>query len=183
LHSRAARGGILFAGMAWRIDEAVLRGEIDNRVRGRVTGRIWFAGRDTPVELDLTGDAWRDLAGRRLEFVNPDPKPGDLERLAARQTGTVGDITASRKVKVPDIPLDQIGEYYAAGKKWTWHWGNCLYLEWFSGTNGRVVIESAAFQLTVSPDIAWDMTTGEEEMQRAAGCRTMRGASIRWRNS
>jgi hypothetical protein len=159
--------------MAWRIDEAVLRGEIDNRVRGRVTGRIWFAGRADPVALDLAGDCWRDLAGRRLEFVNPAPQPGDLQGLAARQTGTVGDITASRKVKVPDFPLSQLKDYYKTGKKWTWHWANSLYLEWFSDRNGRVVIESASFQLTISPDIAWDMAPGEEEQQRGANAEGM----------
>ncbi len=160
--------------MAWRIDEAVIRGEIDNRVRGRVTGRIWFVGKDAPVELDLAGDAWRDLAGRRLEFVNPEPKALELlARFPLRQTGVIGDCTASRKVKVPDIPMDQIGEYYAAKKKWTWHWGNCLYLEWFSTTNGRVVIESVSYQMTVSPDIAWEMTEAEEEQQRRANAEAM----------
>jgi hypothetical protein len=152
--------------MAWRIDEAVIRGEIDNRTRDRVTGRLWLAGRTEPVELELTGNAWRDLAGRRLEFTNATPKPGDLKGLASKQIGVIGDCTASRKVKVPDIPMDQIGEYYAAKKKWTWHWGNSLYLEWFSATNGRVVIESASYELVVSPDIAWDMTPDEEEAQR-----------------
>ena len=48
--------------------EHCVRGEIDNRVRGRVTGRIWFAGRTEPVELNLTGNGWRDLAGRQLEW-------------------------------------------------------------------------------------------------------------------
>ena len=161
--------------MAWRVNESVVRGEIDNRVRGRVTGRIWFAGRAEPIELDLAGNAWRDLAGRRLEFFNPEPMPGELDGLAARQTGTIGDCTASRKVKVPDIPLSQIGEYYAAKKKWTWHWGNSLYLEWFSTANGRVVIESATFQLTISPDIAWDMTPAEEEKQRGANAEGLSG--------
>ncbi|MBI5771824.1 MAG: hypothetical protein HZA93_28895 [Verrucomicrobia bacterium] len=161
--------------MAWRIHEAVVRGEIDNRVRDRVTGRIWFAGRAEPVELDLAGNCWRDLAGRRLEFVNPEPQPGELKGLATRQTGTVGDVTASRKVKVPEIPLSQIGEYYKARKPWPWHWGNSLYLEWFSDRNGRIVIESATFQLTISPDIAWDMTPDEEEKQRAANADGMSG--------
>ncbi len=161
--------------MAWRIDESVVRGEIDNRTRGRVTGRIWFAGRAEPVARDLAGNCWRDLAGRRLEFVNPEPQPADLKGLAARQTGNVGDITASRKVKVPDIPMSQIGEYYAAKKKWTWHWGNSLYLEWFSDRNGRVVIESATFQLTILPDIAWDMTPEEEAAQRGANADGMTG--------
>ncbi len=154
--------------MAWRIEESVIRGEIDNRTRGRVTGRIWFAGRAAPVELELTGNAWRDLAGRRLEFVNPAPKPGDLGGLAAKQTGVIGDCTASRKVKVPEIPLDQIGEYYAARKPWPWHWGNSLYLEWYSETNGRVVIESASFTLTIAEESTWEMSeAGEEEQRRA----------------
>lgn len=159
--------------MAWRIDEAVVRGEIDNRQRGRVTGRIWFLGREQPVELDLAGDAWRDVAGRRIEFVNPAPKAMDLVRFPGRQTGVIGDCTASRKVKVPDIPMDQIGEYYAAKKKWTWHWGNSLYLEWFSVTNGRVVIESASYQLTVDPEIKWEMSAEEEEQQRRGNAEAM----------
>ena len=91
--------------MAWRIDEFLVRGEIDNRVRGRVVGRLWFAGRAGAVELELDGNAWRDVAGRRLVFVNPQSKPGISEGLRGKQTGVVGDITASREVKVPEIPL------------------------------------------------------------------------------
>ena len=161
--------------MAWRIDEAVIRGEIDNRVRGRVTGRIWFIGRAEPVELDLAGDAWRDLAGRRLEFANPDPRPADLAKFAARQTGQAGDITASRKVKVPEVSMDELMECFKQRKPFPWHWGNSLYLEWFSDRNGRVVIETAHFQLTISPDIAWDMTPAEEEKQRTANAEAMGG--------
>jgi hypothetical protein len=112
--------------MAWRIDENVTRGEIDNRIPGRVTGRIWFVGRDDPIVLTLTGNAWRDLAGRRLEFVNPTPIPGLAPSFAAHQQGTAGDITASRKVRVPEIPMNQIGEYYLAKKPFPWHWGNSL---------------------------------------------------------
>lgn len=154
--------------MAWRIDEFLVRGEIDNRARGRVTVRLWFAGRAEPVELDLTGNAWRDLAGRRLVFTNPRPKPGLPAGFAARQPGTTGDITASRKVKVPEIPLEQIGEYYAARKPWPWHWGNALYLEWFSAANGRVVIESADYELTIPDGATWEMTIPEEQAQRQA---------------
>jgi len=161
--------------MAWRIDEPVIRGHIDNRIRGRVTGRIWFIGRPEPVELDLTGNCWRDLAGRQLEFSNPQAKPGDLDKLAVEQKGAVGDITASRKVKVPEIPLDQIGEYYAARKPWPWHWGNSLYLEWFSERNGRVVIETTAFELKVVGEPAWEMTEAGEEEQRRRNAGAMDG--------
>lgn len=166
--------------MAWRIEESVIRGEIDNRTRGRVTGLIWFVGRVEPVEFALTGNAWRDLAGRRLEFVNPDPDPkpaaaGKLDGLAARQTGVIGDCTASRKVKVPEVSMDELMALFAQRKPFPWHWGNSLYFEWFSEANGRVVIESASYALTVSPDIAWDMTPVEEEAQRRENAAAMGG--------
>lgn len=154
--------------MAWRIDEYVIRGEIDNRTRGHTTGRIWFEGRAEPVELELRGNCWRDLAGRRLEFINPQPKPGPEGNFAAHQVGAVGDITASRKVRVPDIPLDQLHLYYKTGREMPWHWGNSLYLEWFSEFNGRVVIESAAFELRIAGEPAWEMTEAEEEAQKRA---------------
>jgi hypothetical protein len=159
--------------MAWRIDEFLVRGEIDNRARGRVTGSLWFTGRAEAVELDLAGNAWRDVAGRRLIFVNPQPKPGILEGLRGRQSGVVGDITASRKVRVPEIPLEQIGEYYAARKPFPWHWGNSLYLEWFSVANGRVVIESAAYELSVVGETAWEMNVDEERIQQQANGEAM----------
>lgn len=152
--------------MAWRIDESVVRGDLDNRVRGRVSGRIWFVGRDEPVTLDLKGNCWRDLAGRRLEFTNPQPKPADLKDMAQRQEGVVGDITASRKVKVPDVPLTDLHLYYKTGREMPWHWGNSLYLEWFSLRNGRVVIETAAFELKIIGEPAWEMSASEEEQQR-----------------
>lgn len=161
--------------MAWRIDEAVVRGEIDNRTKGRVVGRIWFVGVEAPVQLDLEGNAWRDVAGRVLKFENPAPKTMDLSRLSPTQSGVVGDITASRKVKVPEIPMDQIGEYYAAKKPWPWHWGNSLYLEWFSLRNGRVVIESSSFELTMEDEPTWEMSEDEEAAQRVANGEALTG--------
>lgn len=173
--SREAAACAHCAGMAWRIDEHVIRGEIDNRLRGRVVGKIWLVGRAEPVELDLRGDCWRDLAGRRLEFVNPEPKPGLPESFAKRQTGAVGDITASRKVKVPDVPLDQLQLYYKTGREMPWHWGNALYLEWFSPRNGHVVIETASFELRIVGEPAWEMTDAEEEAQKRANAAAMGG--------
>ncbi len=81
--------------MAWRIDASVIRGEIDNRTRDRVMGRIWLEGLAEPVELALAGNAWRDLAGRRVKFVNPvavkKPLSADeIAGFAARQTGAIG---------------------------------------------------------------------------------------------
>jgi hypothetical protein len=87
----------------------------------------------------------------------------------------VGDITASRKVRVPDIPMDQIAEYYLQKKPFPWHWGNSLYLEWFSERNGRVVIESAVFQLTVSGESTWEMSEEQEKRQREENQRAITG--------
>src|SRR5664279_5431304 len=76
--------------MAWRIEQAVIRGEIDNTVEGRTTGRIWLAGCDAPLQLSLDGDCWRDLAGTRLHFENPEPRPGpETAGLAVDQTGLI----------------------------------------------------------------------------------------------
>ncbi len=162
--------------MAWRIGEALIKGEVDNRVCGRVTGRLWFVGRDDPVTLELTGNAWRDVAGHVLRFANPEPKPprsGELDGLAGMQRGVVGDITASRKVKVPECSMDELMAYYVAKKPFPWHWGNSLYLEWHSEANGRVVIESATYQLELDPEPAWTMSEAEEETQREANGRAM----------
>ncbi len=161
--------------MALRVDEQVIRGEIDNRERGRVVGRLWILGRAEPVELNLSGDCWRDLAGRKLEFVNPEPKGVCHDGLTSAQKGVVGDITASRKVKVPDIPLEEVGDYYLAKKPFPWHWGNSLYLEWFSQTNGRVVVESASYELKIVGEPSWEMSPEEEERQRLANERAMTG--------
>ena len=57
--------------MAFRIDDSVVRGEIDNRVKGIVRGKIWIERRVEPVVLELEGNAWPDLAGCWLSFTNP----------------------------------------------------------------------------------------------------------------
>lgn len=152
--------------MAWRIESHVIRGEVDNRIRGRVVGKLWFVGRKDPVEIELQGNAARDLAGRKLEFVNLSPKPGLDAAFAARQAGVIGQFTASRKVRVPNIPIEDIASYYREKRPFPWHWGNSVYLEWYSIANGHVVIESADFKLTVAPQTGWEMTAEEEELQQ-----------------
>lgn len=159
--------------MAWRIEEQVVRGEIDNRVPGRVVGKIWLVGRDEAVELELEGNPWRDLAGHLLKFTNPDAKPGEVSGFSAYQEGRVGDITASRKVKIPDCTMDELMEFYEAKQPFPWHWGNSLYLEWFSVANGRVVIEAAHYQLELDAEPAWILTEKEETAQQAVNAEAM----------
>lgn len=143
--------------MAARIHTSVVRGEIDNTEQGTVRGRIWLIDCDEPLQLDLAGDCWRDLAGRRLSFVNPAPQHSPCLKLALIQTGEVGDITASRKVRVLDLPPEEAFERRRLGLDAPEHWANALYLEWYSDNNGRVVFESADYQLEVTLP-KWDMS-------------------------
>lgn len=153
--------------MAFRIHESVLRGEIDNREKGIVRGKIWVEGRPEPITLELKGNTWPDLAGCLLKFTNPLKPQGHphLGSLKALQCGVIGDITASRKVRVFDIPLEDAYAMCKRGEKPPEHKANCLYLEWFSDYNGRVVIESTDYRLEISAPL-WRLTP-EEELQRA----------------
>jgi hypothetical protein len=150
--------------MAFRIHDGVVRGEIDNRVKGIVRGKIWLEGRAEPVTLELEGNAWPDLAGCLLTFTNPQKRITDrsMESLRSLQRGTIGDLTASRKVRVFDIPLDDAMEMIRRKEKPPEHMANSLYLEWFSERNGRVVIESADYEVTISPP-EWRLTPEEDE--------------------
>jgi hypothetical protein len=161
--------------MAWRIHEQIIRGEIDNRTRGKVTGKLWLTSHQEPVILELDGNAWRDLAGHRLTFSNPEPKPGDTASFHAIQRGQVGDMTASRKARVPDCSMEEFLEYYAKREPFPWHWGNVLYLEWFSERNGRVVIEATNYALELDTEPAWRMTEEEETAQAEANAAAMTG--------
>src|SRR5689334_9905693 len=102
--------------MAWRIHDNVRRGAVDNRQRGVVRGQLWIDGLAEPVRLELRGNACPDLAGCLLTFENPGktfPLSKD-SRFAIEQCGTIGDLTASRKVRVPDVP---VAEFYRLSKQ------------------------------------------------------------------
>jgi hypothetical protein len=147
--------------MALRLDTAVIHGEIDNTTRGNVRGRLWLVGREDPITIDLRGDAWRDVAGGKVTFTNPRPEAqAAATNLEPKQKGFVGDITASRKVKIAAAPAEE--------------WRNALYFEWFSEENGRVVVESADFDLCISEWI-WEMDEAEEQAQKFTNLQAMRG--------
>lgn len=136
--------------MAWRLQEYVTRGEIDNRTRGCVTGRIWLAGVNEPLVLELEGNCHPDLAGCLLTFQNPTPTPLSTRPPAFHQRGRPGDMTASRKLHVPDVPIEEFIHSDEKGQSAPESLANYLYLEWFSECSGRMVIESADFELQIS---------------------------------
>lgn len=160
--------------MAFRLDQAIVRGELDNTEQGHLRGRIWLEGREQPLMVDLEGDAWRDVAGARITFTNPEPRrqknQGDLK---PAQHGIVGDITVSKKVKQITASDEEWQRCMEEGKQPPYEWRNSLYIEWFSEENGRVVIESADFELQIT-EFTWQMDEAEEQAQQFANLNAMR---------
>ena len=153
--------------MAWRIQDSVIRGEIDNRVKGRVRGELWLDGLDEPVKLELEGNACPDLAGCLLKFKNP-AKTFPMRKKPAfnpLQRGKIGNLSASQKARVFAVADEEAFAMMDRGEKPPERIANALYLEWFSEGNGRVVIESADYELNISAP-EWRLTPAEEK-QRA----------------
>ena len=121
--------------MAWRPNQYLIEGELDNTQRGKVTGWMQFAGLKDKVTFDLEGNFHRDIRGAKIHFQG-DAYEGDFPEEASRymdgfavhQTGKVGDMTAG----LP--PHD---------------YGAAPYVEWYSAENGRVVLELEPVQMEV----------------------------------
>ena len=120
--------------MAWRPTRYLICGELDNRVPGKVTGWMKFAGKERKVVFDLKGNFHRDIRGATIRFKGK--ASGDetdacayMQGFSCHQDGKTGDMTAG----LP--PADYIS-------------GFC-YLEWYSEDNGRVVIELGQNQVEV----------------------------------
>jgi hypothetical protein len=147
--------------MEWRLSKSVIRGDIDNTVKGVITGRIWLVGRDEPLDLRLKGNCLRDIAGQRVRFENPEPAAGDEVDLATLQDGDAGEMTASRRIYFTDDGSDETAlQAYPDGTKI----GNCLCLEWYSTVNGFVTLEGPGFEVRIS-EPSWQMTIEEEWAQ------------------
>ena len=92
--------------MAWRIHDSVIRGEIDNRAKGTVRGKLWLDGLSGQATLELAGNACPDLAGCLLKFKNPArtfPLP-QKPKFNPLQRGRIGNLSASQKVRVFTVP-------------------------------------------------------------------------------
>ena len=119
--------------MAWRPNEYLIEGELDNTRLGKVTGWMQFAGKEQKILFDLKGDFHRDIRGVKIHFKGdgqPDEAEAEkyMEGFSPMQTGDVGDMTAG----LP--PHD---------------YGKLPYLEWYGDENGRVVLEPDAEQVQV----------------------------------
>jgi hypothetical protein len=152
--------------MTWRIHEHVMRAVIDNRIRGVVIGLVWLAGRPEPLQLNLQGNAWSDLAGRLIRVENAAFRPNSLDGLATDQQGVCGDLTAKRPGKIPTVlPEEWLRAHPRVPMPYVW--GTGIYLEWFSARNGQVIIELMGCSTCVSGR-AWQPTL--EEQSEPAWC-------------
>lgn len=152
--------------MARRIEKFILRGEFTNEISGAVTGQIWLAGVKRPIRVKLEGNFLRDIAGTSVHFENPHPEafPMGERRVARIQRGRVGDMTASKKARVPAVTDREFLQLLEMKKPIPSVLANTLYLEWFSPTDGRVLIEATNFQIRVSEPM-WVMSEKEEANQ------------------
>lgn len=153
--------------MTIHLSSAVIHGHLSNEIPGLITGQLHIAGNAEPVQVQLAGDFLRDIAGCRIDFSNPLPEalPGQ-QRLDSPQTGTAGEMTASRRMdRVPRSSGPRIGTGNAGLK-------NLLFLEWFNDHRQRVVIQSWHWNLRVSAP-AWSQTA-EQEHDRIKRSRSLR---------
>lgn len=150
-----------------RIDEAVIRGWIDNTTPGETRGGLELVGVERPIQMILRGNCRRDLAGTRLDFVNPSPQVQKdlLGKVYGLHRGVVGEMTASRRVKVPLISSEEFESYLEKHEEIPFAWQNGIYLEWFSLTNGRIVIEAQNFELKLSGH-HWELDEKGDALQK-----------------
>ncbi|MEX1119869.1 MAG: hypothetical protein WEB60_13865, partial [Terrimicrobiaceae bacterium] len=157
--------------MSFRIGDWVMRGEVDCRVRGTITGKLWISGRKDPLRLNLEGIPDRDLAGCLLKFKCRCEEPEDPfpANLVSEQTGTVGTLTASRKVRVPTVPKAEWLACLAEKRPFPSQWANAIYLEWGNATHGNVVVEIAGAQCELSlPEWTLEETEPDTEPEQPA---------------
>ncbi len=136
--------------MLLRLDAFVTRGEIDNTQRGVLRLALWLTGADEPFRLTLGGDAWADVAGRRVLFTAEPPAPprGAPPALLAEPGGVLGDVTLSRG---PDE----------------------VYVEWFDAAGQRCLFHGKCTSLAASQPL-WSQTEDEEQAQKVANLAAMR---------
>lgn len=165
--------------MAWRIADLVVGGELDNTVKGRVTGWLRLVGRDEPVRLELLGNCRADLAGWRFRIIRLEPipawaEPVPLDGFSMQQIGEAGDILANQLLRHYDCPVDELLARIRAGEPPPMELRPALYLEWYSGANGRVVIQDTrlgvkrlgcrTFELTAD-DLRLENEEGERRLE------------------
>lgn len=134
----------------------VSHGVIDNTVRDTIVLQLWGVDGGEPLEYHMKGNCLRDIAGCRVSFTNRGAAPAlEQEHHVLRElrddrrTATPGDITLSRRE--PD-------HNNCRGLS------NLLSLEFFIGTEMRVLVETGLFSYDISLP-QWQMSWEEANTQ------------------
>lgn len=144
---------------------AALRGEVDFRTHGVITGTIWLAGRATPLRLDLTGWPAADLAGCQLSFWNEEARDADTSFLESEQPGEAGLMTASARFRISTLSQDEEMERSRLGLPVAARTVNGVLLEWFNPASGHVRITGTLFRIAVTEPL-WRLTRKDQVLQR-----------------
>ena len=103
--------------MAWRPEQLVKAGELDNTQLGWTIGWLELEGIDERLQLKLAGNCDPDLAGWKFRIHRIEPElekdfdrdePPDYSSISRDQSGHVGDITADQMIKHIEIPTDEL---------------------------------------------------------------------------
>jgi hypothetical protein len=146
------------------LSNSVIGGYLTNEIPNLVTGMIHLAGQKHPLRIQLQGNFLHDIAGCRIEFVNPvpDAKHSLDEKLEADQQGFSGEMSASRRInrmmRKNAPPVSPALQHSADSLK------NLLYLEWFNTNGQRIIIQAWHWTLRVSPR-KWDLPRDLELLQ------------------
>ncbi len=146
------------------LESSVLGGHLSNEVPGLVSGMIHLAGQKKPLVVELNGNFLRDIAGCRVDFLNPLPDTDvDLiQTVALEQRGHTGVMTASHRAGRLPRRRNILSAGYTmpepSGLK------NLVFFEWFNHENQRVLMQSWHLQLRVSAP-QWHLSKEAETAQ------------------
>ncbi len=88
-------------------------------------------------------------------------EPPDYSGISRDHSGHVGDITADQMIKHFDILVDELVRRLHTGEKPSFFLRKCLYLEWYSNLNRRVVIQSTRLDVERIGQRAFELTEVE----------------------
>lgn len=146
------------------LESSILGGYLTNEIPGLITGVLHLAGQRRPLNIELIGNFLRDIAGCRIDLLNPlpDSDVDVIQHLSLQQAGQAGVMTAShRAMKLPRRKNTGAAGYAMpepAGLK------NLIFLEWFNRDSQRVLIQSWHLQLRVSAP-QWSLSKDAEAAQ------------------
>lgn len=151
------------------LSHRLVSGHLSNEIPNVITGLLYLAGVRQPLHLQLQGNFLRDIAGCRIEVVNPNPLTDSDLDLTTLQQGFAGEMTASRRLRQLQKRHQTVG-----GQQTSTHitsLKNVLYLEWFN-QHQRIHIVSDSFIYNVGPP-QW-LLSREEELNQLRDIRLRR---------